>query len=181
MNFHSPLVVILLLTLFVSLPCFTDASLLSSTCSRVSRQLSVSHDFCLTSLQVDPKSASANLTCLLQNSINLTIKNTTDIMSHVRYLLVEKTYSHLKEGLSCCQIEYTRAFNYLSEALHQISKKPSKQYKDNTKSSLGDAMDAMVSCANYCDINLPSSLSEKHGNAYELLQLSLSFCYELNS
>ena len=180
MNYWSPLVVILLLASFVSLPRFIDAFVLSSACSRANSLQNVSPDFCLTSLQVDPKSTSANLTGLLQNSINLTIKNTTDVMSQVRYLLSDSTYAHLKEGLSCCQISYSSAINSLSEALDQISKKPSKQYKDNTRSSLGDAQDSMVYCMNYCDIDPPSILAKKHENAYELIQLAFFFCDELN-
>ncbi|KAF3341265.1 invertase inhibitor [Carex littledalei] len=173
MKFCSPLVVILLLVLFVSLPHFNNASVLSDACSKAAaNDIKINRDFCLTSLQVDPKSASANLTDLFHISINLSITNTTRAISHIRYLLSNSAYAHLKDDLSFCQDQYTEAIGCLYGAIKQV-RLSSNDDHTNVNWIITEAMTAMDDCED--ESSNKSILSKERGNAFQLCAMALNF------
>ncbi|KAF3327871.1 hypothetical protein FCM35_KLT06477 [Carex littledalei] len=123
---------------------------------------------------------SANLTGLLNITLNLAIKNTTTIISHVKYLLSNSTYAHLKNGLSCCQENYTIAKDNLSEAVNQITNNPSNKYNiDNATYAIYKARAMSVYCWNYCDLDNKSLynpfLAKEDCNAKQLYHMALMF------
>ncbi|KAF3341262.1 putative invertase inhibitor [Carex littledalei] len=172
MKFRSSSVVILILALFVSLPHFNKASFLFYACSRAAAyDLNINRDFCLTSLQADPKSVSANLTGLLHISINLAIKNTTRTISHIRYLLSNSAYAHLKDDLSFCQDQYSEAIGCLYGAIKQV-RLSSNDDHTNVNWIITEAMTSVDACE---DESNKSILSKENGNTFELCAIALTF------
>ncbi|XP_078161825.1 putative invertase inhibitor [Carex rostrata] len=173
MKFYSPLIVVLLLVLLVSLPHFNNASFLSDACSKAAaNDEAINRDFCLTSLQADPKSASANLTGLFHISINLAIKNTTRAVSHIRHLLSNSAYAHLKDDLSLCRDQYTEALGYLYDATKQISLS-SNDNRTNVDWKITAALTSMDDCQD--ESSNQSILSKEHDNTFQLCAMALNF------
>lgn len=170
----SPSVVILLLVSFVSLPHFNNASFLSYACSKAAAyDDNINRDFCVTSLQADPKSASTNnSTGLVHISINLAIRSVTRTISHINYLRLKPAYAHLKDDLCSCQDQYSEAINGLFDSDKQIN---SSRRDESNKVvwSITGAMTAMDDCQN--EITDKSVLSKDHADAFQLCAMALTF------
>jgi pectinesterase inhibitor-like protein len=170
MTFHSSLVLILLLTLFVALPHFNNASFLSDACVRAATfDENFNRNFCVTSLQADPRIASTNINDLARISVNLAIKNVTNTISRISNLLSKPAYAHLKSDLSFCQEQYSEAKEALFDAVRKIN---SNNNYDATWALTG-AITAMDTCED--ESSDKSVLSQDRAKPFQLCAMALTF------
>jgi pectinesterase inhibitor-like protein len=170
MTVPSSPVFILLLTLFVALPQFNNASFLSDACVKAATfDENFNRDFCVTSLQANPRIASANINGLARMSVNLAIKNVTNTISRISYLLSKPAYAHLKSDLSFCQEQYSEAKQALFDAVRKII---SNNNYDATWALTG-AMTAMDTCED--ESSDKSVLSKDHAIPFQLCAMALTF------
>ncbi|KAJ9152587.1 hypothetical protein P3X46_026141 [Hevea brasiliensis] len=103
----------------------------------------LSYNFCVRSLEANPKTQNATLEELVNISIKLTISNATNISSSISQLLNQKNLDAYTRGaLQDCLELYSDANSELNEAMCDLKKKD--YFKANI--DVSSAMDSSTTC-----------------------------------
>ncbi|KAJ3672620.1 hypothetical protein LUZ60_007341 [Juncus effusus] len=166
----SPIFLILFISLII-LPNSISASLEDSCKAVAKHSPNINADFCITSLQVDPSSQSANSIGLALIAVNLASKNATSTKSEIENYLKDPSKSNVKAVLDTCEELYSDMIGTLSKADKAIR---SFSYGD-AKTYLSAALDAPATCEDsFEEQGVASVLAKEDGNAEQLCALALA-------
>ncbi|KAJ1692910.1 hypothetical protein LUZ63_009608 [Rhynchospora breviuscula] len=164
--------VLIFLMSVVSFPHFIDASVSDACTAAAAKSSNINHDFCVTSLQVDPKSASANYVSLAQIATKLASENATSTKAKIKDLLAQPGNGNIKPELSTCQDLYSEMIDSLSDAAKAIS----SFHYDDAMTYLSAALDAPADCEDtFAEKRNASVLSVEDANAKQLTAIALAF------
>lgn len=168
-----PFVLVFILSI-VSVPHFINASFVSQACTKAAASSpTINRDFCIASLQADPKSGSVNFVGLAQIATDLTSKNATSTKAKINNLLANpgNGSDNIKPELSTCLDLYSGMIDHLSDAARAIS---SFRY-DDAKTYLSAALDAPSDCEDaFSEKGTGSVLSKEDSNATQLSAIALA-------
>lgn len=134
---------LLLLLLVVATSSSATTSIVEETCKSIATQRpNIGYDFCVTSLNSDPSSATADSTGLAIIAANLSVANATKILSKIGSLMETESDPSRKDCLSACSEVYSEAVDHLNSAVASLG---SKNYKD-AMTFLSAALDASDDC-----------------------------------
>lgn len=174
-NFVSRSFVLVFLTSLVYVPHFINASSVTDACTKAAaRSPTINRDFCVASLQANPKSGSANFVGLAQIATELTSKNATNTKAKIQNLLTNPgngNDNNIKPELSTCLDLYSEMIDHLSDAASAIS---SLRY-DDAQTYLSAALDAPGDCEDaFSEKGASSVLSKEDANAKQLSAIALA-------
>jgi pectinesterase inhibitor-like protein len=165
---------LMFLVSIVSIPHFIDASSVTDACTKAAASSpTINRDFCVASLQADPKSGSANVVGLAQIATDLTSKNATSTKAKIQNLLSNpgNGNSNIKPELSTCHDLYSEMIGHLSDAASAIS----SFHYDDAKTYLSAALDAPSDCEDaFSEKGTSSVLSKENANATQLSAIALA-------
>ncbi|KAF3954422.1 hypothetical protein ACB098_11G135100 [Castanea mollissima] len=165
-----------LLLLFISTFHAINANkLIHETCKKCSQtDPNLSYNFCVDSLQADPKSQSVDdLRELGKISIKLIKQNVTNTRNHIKKLLENKNSdSFIKSCLSDCFDLYSDAVPTLSQALKDYK---AKRY-DDANIEVSSVLDASTTCEDGFEEEkgVVSPLTKRNNNTFQLSAIALS-------
>lgn len=107
--------------LFLETPSCVAESLIQETCKKASQ---VNYTLCITALESDPRSPTADLAGLGSISIQLALANATQTWSHIQEMLKSGRFdSYDKARLEDCLELYSEAISNLTESLKALKDK----------------------------------------------------------
>lgn len=133
-----------LITFFLLFLVSLSSNLIQDSCENAAKNdPNLSYEFCVASLEANPRSQNATLQELVIISLGLTISNAKNISSHIEQLLSLKSFDkHTKIGLQDCLELYSDAHSTLLEAMENVKL---KDY-EGANVEISSAMDASTTC-----------------------------------
>jgi pectinesterase inhibitor-like protein len=142
MIIHSPPIVFLLLTLFVSFPHFNNASVLDACKAAAESSSNINLNFCVKSLQSDPTSISADSLGLAKIATELAAKNAKNIKTNIKKLLTNAEYGDMTIEINTCRSLFSHMIYNLAVAADALS----HSNYDDAKTYLSASLDAPCDC-----------------------------------
>ncbi|XP_072963303.1 putative invertase inhibitor [Typha angustifolia] len=136
----------LFLVLFLQNSSFAAATV-EETCRSVADF--VDYTFCLTSLQTDPRSPSADRSGLALVSVELSLVNATSTKSTIDTLLKNATEPSIKTGLQACSLIYSQAIGALKSMADLVETKEFHAAKELNR--------VPINVGNFCQDALPAA------------------------
>ncbi|OVA16684.1 Pectinesterase inhibitor domain [Macleaya cordata] len=129
--------------------------------------------FCITVLNSNPGTASADLQGLATIAINLALNNATDTSNYISSLLVNSTDNEQKDQFTHCKDSYEFITDDLNTAGRSLG---SHDYQE-----ISVMAGAMADQVKYCESVVKSTLSERNKNMGYLVGIILSVSNLLKS
>jgi pectinesterase inhibitor-like protein len=142
MIIHSPPIVFLLLTLLVSFPHFNNASVPDACKAAAASSSNIDLNFCVTSLQSDPTSSSADSLGLAKIATKLAAKNAKNTKTKIKKLLLDAAYGDMMPEINTCRSLFSRMIYNLAVAADALS----HSNYDDAKTYLSASLDAPCDC-----------------------------------
>ncbi|XP_072967999.1 putative invertase inhibitor [Typha angustifolia] len=151
---------------------FVGASNVEDVCrAAASSSPNINFDFCVTSLQADPGSGSADKKGLAVIAAELASKNATSTKSRVQELLNKAVEPKLKNSLDTCLDLYSDMIPNLSDSISAIR---TGRYSD-AKTYLSSAFDAPGDCENaFSEEGIQSPITKENSDSQQLSVIALS-------
>ncbi|XP_072971018.1 uncharacterized protein [Typha angustifolia] len=148
----------------------TDASLLQTCMALASSDPQVSVEFCVSSLQVDPRSSSLDMNDLALIATSLAITNATSTLSKIHQWMNMASDPSLEECLQMCLRIYSNARDVLAESERLIL---SYRYDEATQ-TLGSIIDGPMICElGFPEFGIPSPMSKENDDLINLSEIAL--------
>ncbi|PIA61577.1 hypothetical protein AQUCO_00300830v1 [Aquilegia coerulea] len=167
----------------VSLLEFISCDTLTDTCKKLSDSdpKNLSTEFCVTTLQVNPDSMTADLHGLGVISLNLAIANATYVKSQFQKVLDEqkKPGGNIELSKSCevCVEAYSLGLSSLNDA---VSSFESKLYYDSNI-AMSAVYDSPGTCEDtFKELKLTSPLAKENSNFLQLCAIPLAITHDLS-
>lgn len=171
MKFLSPSIPFLLLTLLASFPHFNNASVSDACKAAAASSPNIDLTFCMTSLQSDPTSSSADSLSLAKIAIKLAAKNAKSTKTKIKKLLADAAYGDITPEIHTCRSLYSRMTYNLAVAADALS----KPNYDDAKTYLSASLDAPCDCSDaFTKRQAPPVLSNEDETAKQLTAIALA-------
>lgn len=138
----------------------------------------IHYNFCVSSLNQNPKSTNASLTGLFRISMGLAISNATKIKSRISKTLTghQNLSNHAMISLKTCSAVYSSAISHLATA--NAASKAKDYFTANIRISA--AVDAPQTCQQaFEDEGEPCTLPIENNNFFELSAIALCFSQQV--
>ncbi|KAK9190682.1 hypothetical protein WN943_019291 [Citrus x changshan-huyou] len=170
MMYFSTLITFLI-TFFLLFLVSLSSNLIQDSCENAAKNdPNLSYEFCVASLEANPRSQNATLQELVIISLGLTISNAKNISSHIEQLLSLKSFDkHTKIGLQDCLELYSDAHSTLLEAMENVKL---KDY-EGANVEISSAMDASTTCEDGLKEKKVSHATNIQGLALIAMELAL--------
>nr|DAD19417.1 TPA_asm: hypothetical protein HUJ06_020880 [Nelumbo nucifera] len=143
------------------------------TCKKVAaKEPGMSYDFCVASLQADPKSRTADLPGLGVISMKLMISNATNVNEYIKQLLKDgKLENMTRQALEDCSSLYSDSISSVKDAINDFK---SKDY-NGANIKISAAMEAPTTCGEGLSEGKAkeSGLTERNDAFYKLSGIAL--------
>lgn len=171
MTILNPSTVIFFLLLFVSFSHFNNASVPDACKAAASSSPNVNHNFCLTSLQAVPNSASADSTELAKIATKLALESANNSKAKIKKLLADAAHDAINPQLSTCRSLYSGMIDNLSVAADAIGSSD----RGTARTYLSAALDKPDNCEEaFSEKQTTSVLSGENANAKQLAAIALA-------
>ncbi|XP_010906021.1 putative invertase inhibitor [Elaeis guineensis] len=160
---------------FIALLCFLlilnqSSSLVNASVSETCKAIGFNYDFCVATLNADPKSASADTQGLAIIATNISKANATSTESTISILLKKTKDNKTSECLNTCSSMYSDLIDRLNDTITAIT---SKRYFD-AKIYLSAAVGVGDDCeTQFAELKVKSPLTKENDDSQKLSGLAL--------